>query len=116
MQQRFISAIFSRKIAGISILLNRENGRPIIIDFGSTGCVPCQMMVPVIKDLTSEYQGKIDIQFVDIGEHHQLADRFRVFAIPTQIIFDKHGKEIFRHQGYLPKTEIDKKLKELGQI
>jgi thioredoxin 1 len=89
-------------------------GKPMVMDLGSTGCIPCQMMVPVLKELTTDYQGKIDIQFIDVNEQSGLAERFRIYAIPTQIIFNRQGKEVFRHQGFIAKIEIVNKLKQLG--
>ena len=90
------------------------SGKVLVMDLGSTGCVPCEMMVPVLKELTVEYQGKIEIQFIDVTEQSELAERFKIYAIPTQIIFNPQGKEVFRHEGFISKTDIIKKLKQLG--
>ncbi|HEX3045240.1 MAG TPA: thioredoxin family protein [Bacillota bacterium] len=91
-----------------------KNKRMMMMDLGATTCIPCKMMVPVMEELARELQGKVDIQFVDVQKKDQLAQKFKIYAIPTQIFFDKKGKELFRHEGFYAKTEIMAKLKELG--
>ena len=65
-------------------------------------------------NLAKDLQGKVDIQFVDVYKRNDLAQKYKIFAIPTQIFFDKNGKELFRHEGFYPKTDIMAKLKALG--
>lgn len=90
------------------------NGKPSLIDFGASSCVPCRMMKPILDELTIEYKGKANIVLIEVYEFRELASRYGIRAIPTQIFFDRDGKEVWRHQGYLPKEEIVKKLTELG--
>lgn len=91
-----------------------STGRLMLMDLGSTGCVPCKMMMPILDELSNEYQGKVDIQFVDVYERQDLARKYKIYAIPTQIFFDAQGKEVSRHEGFFPKDEIIKKLNEMG--
>lgn len=91
-----------------------KNKRMMMMDLGSTTCIPCKMMVPVMDELAKELQGKVDIQFVNVNKRGDLAQKYKIYAIPTQIFFDKNGKERFRHQGFYPKEDIMAKLKELG--
>lgn len=91
-----------------------KNKRMMIMELGATTCIPCKKMVPVLKELAKELQGKLDVQFVDVNKRGDLAEKYRIFAIPTQIFFDKNGKELFRHEGFYPKGDIIAKLKELG--
>ncbi len=37
-------------------------------------------------------------------------------VMPTQIIFDAKGREIFRHMGYFPQPDFEKVLKEKGLL
>ena len=52
--------------------------------------------------------------FVHVREKQILAARYGVETIPVQIFFDKSGKEVFRHIGFFPQEEIEKKLTEMG--
>ncbi|UCG56583.1 MAG: thioredoxin family protein [Phycisphaerales bacterium] len=92
----------------------RANGRASLIDFGSTGCVPCDMMAPVLATLREKYKGRLDVLFVHVGEEPILASRYGVESIPVQILFDRTGKEIFRHVGFLSQERIEKRLAEIG--
>ena len=42
------------------------------------------------------------------------AKRFGIRAIPTQIFFDKEGKEVYRHEGFLSEEEIVARFKDMG--
>jgi len=89
-------------------------GLPRLVELGSTTCVPCKMMKPIIEELTAEYAGKLEVVFVDVHRQSALADTFGIRVIPTQVFLDASGKELFRHEGFFPKEEILTKWKELG--
>lgn len=92
----------------------RASGKPSMIDFGSEGCRPCQMMEPILEKLTEQHQGKANILFVHVGKEQILAARYGIRSIPTQVFFDKNGKEVLRHVGFFPQDEIERKLTEMG--
>ena len=92
----------------------RNSGKPSLADFGATGCVPCDMLAPILKDLEAKYKDKLNVLFVHVREKQILAARYGVETIPVQIFFDKTGKEVFRHVGFWPQAEIEKKLTEMG--
>ena len=43
-----------------------EHGLPIIVDYGSDSCIPCQQMAPVLETMNEEMTGKAFIKFVDV--------------------------------------------------
>lgn len=92
----------------------RRSGKPSLVDFGASGCVPCDMMAPMLKELKKEYSGIINVEFVDVRENQILSARYGVSSIPVQIFFDKNGNEFYRHVGFFPKEKIIAKLKEMG--
>jgi thioredoxin 1 len=92
----------------------RSSGIPSLVDFGSTGCRPCDMMTPVLANLTQKYAGRLNVLFVHVGQEQILAAMYGIQSIPVQIIFDKDGKELWRHTGFWPQSEIEKKLEDLG--
>ena len=53
-------------------------------------------------------------RFIDIGEQPDLAEEYGIQLIPTQIFIDAHGKEIDRHEGFMPREDIVAKLAEMG--
>ena len=64
---------------------------PIIIDFGSDSCIPCQEMAPVLVTMNAEMRGKAVVKFVDVWKHSGAADDFPVQVIPTQVIVNADG-------------------------
>jgi thioredoxin len=92
----------------------RKSGKPSLVDFGATGCKPCDMLAPILETLTKKYEGKANVIFIHVQKQQMLASRYGIQSIPTQIFFDKDGKEISRHAGFFPQAEIEKILKEMG--
>ena len=92
----------------------RSSGKPSLVDFGASGCRPCDMMTPVLADLKKKFEGKVNVEFVHVREQQILAARYGIQSIPVQVFFDQDGKEVFRHTGFFPQDEIEKKLAELG--
>lgn len=92
----------------------RAKGKPAMIDFGSHGCGPCDMMTPILETLAKTYDGRAAILFVPVNEHQILAARYGVQSIPTQIFFDTNGREVYRHTGFLAQDKIEAKLAEIG--
>lgn len=92
----------------------RKSGKPSLVDFGASGCRPCDMMTPILESLKKKYDGRANVVFVHVREQQLLAGRYGIQSIPVQIFFDKEGKEVFRHTGFFPQVEVEKKMKELG--
>ncbi len=74
------------------------------------------MMAPILEKLERVYDGKAAIVFIDVWKHRGQAKRFRIRAIPTQIFFDKQGKEVYRHVGFMSEKAIVKQLKKMGVV
>ena len=85
-----------------------------MIDLGAKKCVPCKMMAPILEKLEKVYKEKAVISFIDVWQHREQAKRFKIRAIPTQIFFNKDGKEVYRHVGFLSEKEIVSQLKKMG--
>ncbi len=92
----------------------RSSGQPSLVDFGSTGCRPCDMLAPILETLKDKYAGKLNVLFIHVGQEQVLAARYGIQSIPMQFFYDKDGKEVFRHMGFWPQVEIEKKLAEIG--
>jgi len=89
-------------------------GLPRLLDLGSTTCIPCKMMAPILEELKKEYAGRLQVEFLDVMANPDAATPYKISLIPTQIFFDASGKERFRHEGFFSKEDILAKWKELG--
>ena len=89
-------------------------GMATMIDIGAKKCIPCKMMAPIMEKMEKVYKGKAIITFIDVWEHREPVNRFRIRVIPTQIFFDKNGKEVYRHEGFLAEKNIVAILGKMG--
>lgn len=89
-------------------------GMITLLDLGSDSCVPCKMMAPIIEKLKKKYEGKAAVVFIDVWKDTEAGRKYGVRAIPTQIFFDKGGREIYRHVGFLDEDAIVRQLKKMG--
>ncbi len=87
---------------------------PLLLDLGSDSCIPCRMMIPILKQLKTEYEGRLRVQSIDVMKDRKAGSKYRINVIPTQIFYDAEGDELFRHEGFFPKEDILIKWRELG--
>ena len=67
-----------------------QSEKPVLLDFSSEWCGPCNMLAPVIKELANE-QTDFKVCKVDVDQQQELAQKFQVASIPTILVF-KDGK------------------------
>lgn len=89
-------------------------GMVTMVDLGAQKCIPCKMMAPILEKLEKAYGGTAAVVFIDVWKNKTQAQRFGVRAIPTQIFFDKEGKEVYRHVGFMDEKAIVDQLKKMG--
>lgn len=94
----------------------RRSGKPSLIDFGATGCKPCDMMAPILEELKEEYAGVLNVEFINVRKNQILGARYRISSIPVQVFFDKDGSEVYRHTGFLARDQILAELSKIGVI
>ncbi len=86
------------------------------VELGSVGCIPCDKMQPIMKEIEEEYKGQVKVVFYDVktSEGKPYIKEFGIRAIPTQVFLDKDENEYFRHLGFFAKDELIKILKMQG--
>jgi len=72
--------------------------------------MPCRMMAPVVEELAKEYAGRVLVGKINVDENPATAERFQVYSIPTLIIL-KAGEEVDRIVGFVPKGQVEARLK-----
>jgi len=92
----------------------KKEGKAVMLELGSIGCLPCEQMKPVMEKLRENYKGRLEVLFIDVKKDKETARKFSVFAIPTQVFLDKEGKEFHRHIGFYSYEEIVPVLKKSG--
>ncbi|MEW6116008.1 MAG: thioredoxin family protein [Nitrospirota bacterium] len=92
----------------------KKEGKVVMLELGSVGCIPCEQMKPVMQKLSTNYKGKLEVIFIDVKKDRETAMRYGVYMIPVQVFLDKNGKEVYRHMGYFSYEEIVPVLKKMG--
>jgi thioredoxin 1 len=89
-------------------------GMVTLVDLGANACIPCKLMAPIMTKLEKDYQGKAAVVFIDVWKFPDQAKPFNIQVIPTQIFYDKTGKEVSRHEGFMSEKDIVSQLKKMG--
>ncbi len=87
---------------------------PLMLELGSTTCVPCQMMEKVLASLEQGYADKFRVEFKDVTLKPEIGREYHIKLIPTQIFLAADGQEIFRHEGFFPEAKIIQQWQCLG--
>lgn len=79
--------------------------KTILVDFWASWCGPCQMIAPIVEEISNDMSGKIEIGKLNVDEQTEIAIKYDVMSIPTLILF-KEGKIVDTIIGYHTKKEI----------
>ncbi|HPT65837.1 MAG TPA: thioredoxin [Candidatus Woesebacteria bacterium] len=77
----------------------------VLVDFWAPWCGPCQMLTPIMEELSSEFR----VVKVNTDEEQELAVQYNVSALPTVIVFDK-GQIVDTIIGFRQKEDYIKAL------
>lgn len=55
------------------------------IEIGSTHCIPCKQMKPILKSIENKYKSQIKVIFYDINKDKDVVKKYNVKLIPTQV-------------------------------
>ncbi len=80
-----------------------------IMDCWAEWCGPCRQIAPVLEEMAKELKGKAVFGKLNVDENMQTANKYRISAIPTLLVF-KNGKLIDRIVGAYPKATLAAKI------
>ncbi len=79
---------------------------PRLVDLGSDKCKQCKALAPILDELRTQYVGRLSVEFIDVWKKPKEAQLYKIRLIPTQILYDGTGKELWRHEGFISKKEL----------
>ena len=85
--------------------LFQNSAIPVLADFYSPTCAPCQMMHPVVENLASRRAGELMVVKINVDSHPEMAAAFGIQGVPTVIIL-RRGNEVARNSGAMDETNF----------
>ena len=82
---------------------------PVMVDFFSPTCGPCQMMSPIVDTMARQYINKYIIAKVDTSKNQQIALFFNIRGVPSFLFF-KNGSLIDQISGSVAQNVLEQKL------
>ncbi|MBI5060152.1 thioredoxin [candidate division KSB1 bacterium] len=81
----------------------------LVVDAYADWCGPCRMIAPIVKELATEYAGRVSFAKVDVDNNHGIARQFGIQSIPTMLFF-KNGELVDRVVGAMPKAALKSRV------
>ncbi|MDD2190858.1 MAG: thioredoxin-disulfide reductase [Eubacteriales bacterium] len=94
-----------------------SSDKPIILDFFSDDCPPCDVLAPIYEKMADKYGDYISFVKIMRQDNRELALKLGVTGSPT-VLFFNNGKEIgSRLSGFMTKPQVRKAIEEiLGDV
>ncbi len=71
-------------------ILEKSNGRLLVIDLYADWCAPCKVIAPILDNLAEKYSSNVDFYRVNVDQNSAVANFFKVGAIPY-VVYVKNG-------------------------
>ncbi len=88
---------------------------PCVIDFYAEWCGPCKMVAPVLEELSTAFDGKMNIYKIDTDKEQELAGIFGVQSVPSLLFVPMEGQPQMA-TGAMPKESFVKAFKEVLNV
>ncbi|NDV20315.1 redoxin domain-containing protein [Pseudodesulfovibrio sp. JC047] len=123
-------------VAELDAFLAANTGKPTMVFFWATWCPSCKKELPELEQLHATHGEQVNIIALSVDERVEnldkffskgsidlpvywgdqaLAAKYKVEAIPTMVIFDTTGKQIFAQAGVFPHSMLVAMVKKLTE-
>ncbi|KAL6521657.1 hypothetical protein OROGR_018226 [Orobanche gracilis] len=89
--------------------LLEKSDKPVSVDFYATWCGPCQLMVPILDEISGKMIDKIQVVKIDTEKYPSIASKYQIEALPTFVLF-KDGKPYDRFEGAMGAKQLIQRI------
>lgn len=82
-----------------------KSSHPVLVDYWAEWCGPCKMIAPILDEVATAYQGKLQIAKMNVDENRDIPAKFGIRGIPTLMIF-KNGELAATKVGAMTKSQL----------
>jgi thioredoxin 1 len=82
-----------------------KSGKPVLVDYWAEWCGPCKMIAPILDEVSSAYQDKLQVAKMNVDENREIPARFGIRGIPTLMLF-KNGQLAATKVGAMSKAQL----------
>jgi len=86
-------------------VIEASQSGPVLVDFWSTTCGPCQTLMPILEKLVLQAQGGIKLAKINVDDAPEIAAQMQVRSVPTVFCF-QGGRPVDAFQGALPESQL----------
>jgi thiol-disulfide isomerase/thioredoxin len=112
--------------------ISLKNGKPFVINFWATWCVPCVQEFPEFEELNKKYSDKVEFLMVSDEEISKIEkfkakkgynlnlvrssktfDKYGLMLRPATYFYDSNGKLVSKFAGGITKEELENEIKKI---
>ncbi|NQW93304.1 MAG: thioredoxin TrxA [Polaromonas sp.] len=82
-----------------------KSSHPVLVDYWAEWCGPCKMIAPILDEVATSYEGKLQIAKMNVDENRDIPAKFGIRGIPTLMIF-KNGELAATKVGAMSKSQL----------
>ena len=82
-----------------------QSQQPVLVDYWAEWCGPCKMIAPILDEVATAYEGKLQIAKMNVDENRDIPGKLGIRGIPTLMVF-KGGQLAATKVGAMSKAQL----------